>query len=384
MGQVLIVDDEENIRDTFQLLLEETEIKASVAADGSQALQMLKKEGPFALVISDMRMPKMSGVELLAQVRERYPDTVRIMLTGHADLETAMDAINEGNIFRFLTKPCSKKVFFQAVQAGLEQYRLVTAEKELLDRTLKGSIKLLTELLHLTDERIFKLAVSIREAAKVIAAEFKEINAWEMDMAAMLCQIGLVTLPVEVLDKIEKNEDLNSQEALMLERVPDIGYGLLSHIPRLERVAQCIRYSTKSFNGQGPPNDTRQGSDIPIESRILKALLDLANYQQKDLSFEAAILEMRFRKGHYDPQILNIIAAKNLSLMPSPETHTISIMLAELRVGDVLFMDIRSRENRLLLSAGSRITDSKREKLFNYYKIIPIKEPFSVFRKGAD
>jgi len=381
MDRVLLVDDEQNIRETLHLMLEELATSSRTAADGPEALQLLETEGPFALVISDMRMPKMSGVELLSAVKERYPDTVRMMLTGYGDLETAMDAVNEGNIFRFLTKPCPKKVFFQAVQAGIEQYRLITAEKDLLARTLKGSIKLMTELLHLTDERVFGLAVAIREAAKIIAAEFKEIKGWEMEMAAMLCQIGLVTLPAEVLQKIVDNEVLDIQEKMMFERIPEVGCRLLSHIPRLERVATFVRYSFKSFNGSGPPPEPIQGEKIPIESRILKVLLDLAAYQRMNLSFESALLEMRYHKSRYDPQIINLIAAKNLSLVPSREIRTTLIMLSELLIGDVLVSDIRSRENRLLLSAGSKITDSNREKLFNYYKIVPIKEPFSVFRK---
>ena len=89
----------------------------------------------------------MDGIQFLAQIREMSPDTVRIMLTGHADLENAIQAVNEGNIFRFLTKPCDNNILIQVLSQGLEQFRLVTAEKELLEKTLQGSINVLTELL---------------------------------------------------------------------------------------------------------------------------------------------------------------------------------------------------------------------------------------------
>ncbi|NIQ03497.1 MAG: response regulator, partial [Nitrospinaceae bacterium] len=94
----------------------------------------------FAVVVSDMRMPDMDGIQFLSRVREHYPQTVRMMLTGYADVKTAMNAVNEGNIFRFMTKPCPPEVFEKVLSAGIEQYRLITAERDLLERTLKGSV----------------------------------------------------------------------------------------------------------------------------------------------------------------------------------------------------------------------------------------------------
>ncbi len=105
------------------------------AAGGEEALATVESRGPFAAVVCDMRMPGMDGIEVLGKIREMAPDTVRIMLTGHADLRTAMDSINEGNIFRFLTKPCPPKHLARGIEAGLQQYRLLTAERKLLERT---------------------------------------------------------------------------------------------------------------------------------------------------------------------------------------------------------------------------------------------------------
>src|SRR5438132_13303250 len=105
-----------------------------------------------------MRMPGMTGVELLIRVRQTTPDTVRMILTRNADLQTAIDAINNGPIFRFLTKPCAPELLARTVAAGIEQYRLVTAEKELLEQTLRGPVTVLTEVLELANPKAFDRA----------------------------------------------------------------------------------------------------------------------------------------------------------------------------------------------------------------------------------
>ena len=146
---VLFVDDEPAILDTYQRLLHR-DFEIEIAVGGPLALRMLELRGPYAVIVSDSRMPDMSGIELLGRVRTIAPDTVRMMLTGYADVETAIDAVNEGSVFRFLTKP-AKETLTKAVAAGLAQYRLIVAEKELLERTLSGTIKVLTEVLSLVN-----------------------------------------------------------------------------------------------------------------------------------------------------------------------------------------------------------------------------------------
>src|SRR5262249_1916023 len=140
---ILLVDDEPNVLLGYQRLLR-GEFDTETAVGAPLALKIIQARGPFAIVLSDMRMPEMDGIEFLTRVKALSPDTVRIMLTGYADVKTALSAVNDGNIFRFLTKPCSKETLASALAAGLAQYRLVTTEKELLEKTLAGSVALLT------------------------------------------------------------------------------------------------------------------------------------------------------------------------------------------------------------------------------------------------
>lgn len=122
MGEkILFVDDEPSVLDGFQRLLRR-EFDVSTALGGYQALALIKSSGPFAVIISDMRMPEMNGAEFLARVREKAPDSVRMLLTGHADLDTAIEAVNRGNIYKFLTKPCDKAHLVDAIESGLALY----------------------------------------------------------------------------------------------------------------------------------------------------------------------------------------------------------------------------------------------------------------------
>jgi DNA-binding NtrC family response regulator len=143
---ILFVDDEPAILDGYKrVLYKDFAIETAVGAEAGLAL--MKSHGPFPVVVSDMRMPKMNGVQFLSEVKSVAPDTVRMILTGYADVPTVMDAVNESNIFRFLTKPCEKTILGSALTSALTQYRLVVAERELLEKTLQGMVRVLADVL---------------------------------------------------------------------------------------------------------------------------------------------------------------------------------------------------------------------------------------------
>lgn len=131
--KILFVDDEANALAGYERNLHR-EFLVTTATGGEQALEALNANGPFAVIVSDMRMPGMNGAELLARVRANSPDTVRMLLTGHSDLNAAISAVNEGQIFRYLTKPCEKSVLVEAVKSCIEQYRLRSNEKALIKK----------------------------------------------------------------------------------------------------------------------------------------------------------------------------------------------------------------------------------------------------------
>ena len=166
--KILLVDDDSLILEGYRRSLSR-EFLMETALGAEQALKLATDNGPFAVVVSDMRMPGMDGVQLLSRIKSMSPDTIRVMLTGNAEIETAISAINEGSIFRFLTKPCSKEMMAKTLTAAMVQYRLVTAEKQLLEQTLTSSVQVLTEVLSLVNPAAFSRAehrrrISRREA----------------------------------------------------------------------------------------------------------------------------------------------------------------------------------------------------------------------------
>ena len=126
MEKILLVDDEANILEGYQRQLRK-KFEVHIALGGEQGLKTLRAQGPFAVVVSDCRMPGMDGNQFLSCVRQFHQDTVRMMLTGNTGQDTAMEAVNQGAIFRFLTKPCSPETLYNALKAGVKQYRLITA-----------------------------------------------------------------------------------------------------------------------------------------------------------------------------------------------------------------------------------------------------------------
>ena len=133
--KILYVDDDPNILAACKRSLGR-KLSIATAPTGAEGLKIIRKDGPFAVVLSDMRMPEMDGIEFICAVRQQAPDTVCMMRTGNSDQETAMYAVNKDQIFRFLTKPCPQDVLFTALEAGIKQYRLITAEKQLMQRKM--------------------------------------------------------------------------------------------------------------------------------------------------------------------------------------------------------------------------------------------------------
>jgi YesN/AraC family two-component response regulator len=131
--KILFVDDEPSVLDGFRRMLHR-DFEVDTATGGEDGLALVRGIVPYAVVVSDMRMPGMNGAEFLAQVRQLVPETVRILLTGYSDMDAAIDAVNEGNIFRYLTKPCQKEVLVKAINASLEKYRTDTDEKILVKK----------------------------------------------------------------------------------------------------------------------------------------------------------------------------------------------------------------------------------------------------------
>jgi response regulator RpfG family c-di-GMP phosphodiesterase len=379
-NKILCVDDDENILAAYQRQLRR-QFQIETAPGGEAGLEMISSGESFAVVISDLRMPGMDGIEFLARVKNLAPDTVRIMLTGNADLLAAADAVNHGNIFRFLTKPCSNEVLIQALQAGLQQYQLITAERELLEQTLKGAIGVLTEILSILDTQSFGRACTLRDTTREIASALNVSDTWDLELAAMLCEIGRVTIPASTIVKEKAGALLSRPEQDMLMRMPEIGHQLLAKIPRLESVAQIVLYQNKNFDGSGFPKDSVAGRKIPLGSRIIKIINDLNQLESAGTPRKEAFAILKYREGIHDPDIFDCafrcLASSESGAKPVRKSIR-SISVAELEVGQMLLSDVVTGSGALLIAAGNRISESLRERIRNFARLQSINEPIKV------
>jgi response regulator RpfG family c-di-GMP phosphodiesterase len=378
--KILCVDDDANILAGYQRTLRK-QFQLDTALGGEAALALLASQGPYAVIVADMNMPGMNGIQLLMEVRNRAPDTVRFMLTGNADQGTAIAAVNQGHVFQFLTKPCPPETLAHALTTGLEQHRLITAERELLEKTLNGSIKLLTDVLSMSDPQAFGVGQKLRELMQTFVRSLKQEKTWELELAAMLSQIGYVTVPAVVLQKLRAGFTLPGPERDMIDRVPEVGARLLAHIPRLESVAQIIRYQAKHYDGTGFPPDGVKGDDLPVGARIMKVLLDLHQLEAKGTPRFKALEQMRARPGWYDPKVLEAAMVCFDIYLPEgqvAEHHRQALTLRELRVGHILAERVESKDGVVIAGAGTQVTQMVLEKLQNFAQITGLKEPIQV------
>lgn len=376
-AKVLMVDDEENLLQAFKRALRKNFFIEAVK-DGEIALGLLQDQGPFAVVVSDLRMPKMNGIEFLARVRRLSPNTIRILLTGYADLPTAIQAINEGNIFRFMTKPCDIDALARNVQMGVEQYNLVTAEKELLNNTLGGCIKVLLDILALLNPDAVGRASRIQKIVSDIAGHMGLTDRWHVDTAAMLSQIGCVVLPQDILQRVLEGGPVSARERSLFERHPQVAADLLRKIPRMEQVASIIALQFKHFDGKGFPEGPVSGEEIPLGARILKVALDLDACLRVGANEEEALLRLKARDGVYDPEVLSALEAFLHHEPPKPKWIPLSLLVVELEEGMILTKDLKTRDGKLLLVQGYEMSPAMIERLKGLAESGRVKEPVEI------
>lgn len=375
---ILIVDDEPNILSALTRELNTFQYYDIVTAnDGIEAIELLRTTPNVALIISDYRMPRMDGISFLLEAQEICPDATRMILSGVADLEMATNAINLGQIFRLLLKPCATDTLIASVKAGIRQYELVTSERDLLQNTLKGSIKILTDLLAAINPESFTQSTRVSALTRKFATALGLSNAWELELAGALCRIGCVTIPPEVLESWMKGRILDENQYRMIDSVGKIGHHLLRNIPRLEKIAEGIFYQATPFQpGSHLSSNSLSGTDIPIIGRILKIVIDYDRFMTIDPNTKAALTRLASQGKEYDPDLLKsfreIIVSNNDNGKTSTakkEPALFEVSIDEVKPGMVIMGHVFDKKGRLLIGSGTLVTDIIKLRLANYNNI---------------
>lgn len=373
-AKVLFVDDEPNILEGIRRQLRK-KIAIETATSGREGLQIVRDRGPFAMVVSDMRMPEMNGAEFLAEVRAINPDSVRIILSGQAELESTIAAVNQGNIFRFLTKPCAAEDLISTLEAGLKQYRLINTERELLGKTLNGAIKTLTEILGLLNPGAFSRASRIRQYAEDIGASVCISNDWQFKLATMLSQIGCIILPGEVLAKISTGQVLSEEEQSLYESHPQVAGMLLASIPRLEGVAYMLSRQMEHIDKTTLPADIAQWDKKTLGAEIIRLATELDNLIVSGVDHTAALEKVGKQSIN-----LPVPLKQALRLVKVVKERTVEklIKASQFEVGMVLDEDVMTPNGTLILTRGQEITRTLLIRIAGISKGVGIVEPIRV------
>ncbi len=357
--RILWVDDEASLIQSMKRQLR-NDFDISEAHSGDEALEIVgKATEPFCVIVSDQRMPGMDGIELLSLVKDIAPDSVRIMLTGFADQDTAIEAVNQGQIFRFLTKPALPHVMLRALRDAVRQYELITAERELLEKTLTGSIQVMVDILALASPVAFRRASRIRDMAEKVGQKMKFRDIWQLGAAAMLAHLGYITLPSSVLDNYYAGRPLSPSEESMMHGQVEGTAKLLEKIPRMEPVVRIIHEHHQSRNTAAV-----KGKDpVSLGASILHTLIEFDRLVNRGIVRNEALKMLAARADEFNSEILSALGE-----IPPEGAHgnRMMVMIDALKNGMVVDEDVRTTEGMLLVPKGYVINDTVRQRLRNF------------------
>jgi CheY-like chemotaxis protein len=370
--QVLFVDDEPHLLEAIQRTMRKR-VAMHTAGSGAEGLKILVDKGPFALVISDMRMPEMNGAQFLSKVRELSPETVRMILSGQADLEATLSAVNEGHVFQFLSKPCPPDSLFAAIGNGLEQYRLVKAEKVLLEETLSGAVKMLIEILGLVSPSSSNRASRLQRYVNALVAILHLPERWQWPLAALISQIGCVALPKDLMSKVEAGQSLTDHEKSLHDSHPEVAGKLLATIPRLEDVAAIVSAQAQPTR-IGSLANWRDADVRTLGQALLHTTLEFDRLIAAGMNAKTSAEQVRATQG-IPAEMAAALAALPLSTQP---WVTRQVSIQGLTAGMVLDQDLVSSKGLRIVPEGSEVTRTLIVKLISIASGVGVAEPFRV------
>ncbi len=414
-AHILLVDDERSILSSLRRMLRPCGYKLHLANSGAEALTVLEQQ-PIDLIMSDMRMPEMSGAELLKQCLQTYPDVPRILLTGYSDLASAVSAVNEGQIFRYVNKPWIddelKQVIAEAVDHRMlkrDRDRLIalTAEQnkklqgmneELEARVKERTAKVIESANMLREanaslERSYSASVTVfgsllaarakvsRDEVRAMVEEAQTVGEAlgmtpseleQLSTACLLCDLGKLTLPDTLTNSAYMT--LAAADKPLYETHPVEADAALMALEPLEQAAKMIRAHRERLDGRGYP-DKLSGDDIPLGARILAVVKDFSSLVRGQLlqdrlsAEEAKEFLLHNKNVRYDPAVVDLYV-KHLASGKSAHGNAdeLKLTMENLRPGMVLTRDLVNGNGTMILSEGQALTAGLVAKLQRLYE----------------
>lgn len=412
--RLLVVDDEDIVLVALRETLRRQNYDVVAKSDPAEAIEELGKN-EFAVVISDQRMPMLSGLELLAQARQLQPNATRILITAVLSLDTVIDAINKGEIYRFIVKPWLREELLVTIKNAVQRYELIRQNTHLqaatqamneqlveLNRSLEQQVKLvaqqnqqLAEMNRALEENLLRsMALSLHametfypmlgnQARRTVqicrslsqVLELSREDGRAIESAAMLHDIGLVGVSRTLIRRWQDNPlALEPAERALIEQHPILGQELSAFGSGMDQVGVVIRAHHERFDGTGYP-DQLAGENIPWLGRLLAVAVA---YTSSKLTREDALEEIKMGAGTaFDPEAVRaFLRAHALAPVPRKERQ---VMLSELRPGMILARGIYTANGLLLVPEGQQLNATYIEKLLNHNRIQPITQSLVVY-----
>ena len=413
--RILLVDDEEAVLLALHETLRRAGYDIVSTTDPNAAVAELQKQD-FSVVVTDQRMPGLTGLELLAQARALRPDTTRILITAVLNLDTVIEAINTGEIYRFIVKPWLREELLVTIKNAVQRCELIRPNTRLqaathsmneqlieLNRSLEQQVKVvarqnqqlagMNQALEQNVQRSLELCLHTMQAydpalgdqarrvarigralgeALALSPEERRI----LDSAALLHDIGLVGVPRALTHKWQEQPDsLTPAERALIQQHPILGQDLAAFGSGLDQVGEIIRAHHERFDGGGYP-DRLSGGRIPWLARLLAVAVALVSSRLKG---EEAIDEIRAQSGTaFDPEAVRALL-KALPLLSPARVPEREVTLTDLRPGMVLARGIHNANGVLLASEGQQLNATYIEKLLNHDRVQPITQSLVVY-----
>jgi response regulator RpfG family c-di-GMP phosphodiesterase len=358
-ASVLVVDD---VPDNLELLcsmLRSLGHEPRPVPNGHLALSAARSSPPD-LVLLDMMMPGMDGYAVLHVLKsDRSLQHIPVIMVSALDEQDGAVRCIEAGADDYLTKPVSEMLLGARVSAGLQRKRWYDSERELLERTLTGTVALLTGILARVNHTAFDRAVRVHELMQRVATAIAPESCWEFEISAMFSQLGCLDIPAATLELAYSGQPLAPDEQARYDAHPAVGSGLIAAIPRLEGVARNVAYQHKNQDGTGFPDDGVAGRDIPLGARALRAVLGYDAALVSGASSLEALGQLAEHLALYDGAILE--ALERVVLDAGYEVR--AVPAAGLVEGMELMHDVLSTDGEVLVAKGRRVTAIMRERL---------------------
>ncbi len=366
LNQILLVDDESHILTSFARGLRK-DFNVLTANSGKEALALIKNTPtPIPVIVSDFNMPEMTGDEFFKHCQKVCPDSVRVLLSGKADIESIISCINEGKIFRFMLKPCNLDTMKSTILDCIKQFELIRAEKIILGQTLIGTVQLCVDFLTLANPEVYSYVTKIKNFVETLAQHLKLPNPWRFTIAALLSHTGDVLVSRDHSRQIVTKDNLSNNDKIFHQDSINVSAKIIEKIPKLELISKMIMNQNKSLekltNSLYMP--IKDYDSAIVGAQLLKTVIDFEKKLSQGYDKADIIAKMQQFPDIYHKDIVEAL----LIIKPKESHLKAQVKISELTEKMTTAKDVYTTDGKLIVANGQALNSIFIAKLNESYR----------------